>query len=276
MYKIIEKTQLADKIYRMEIEAPDIVKNRKPGQFIILQVEETYGERIPLTMADANPEKGTITIIFQTVGQTTLLLEKKEAGDLLPHLLGPLGKPTHIRKVGTVVCVGGGIGIAPLYPIARAMKEIGNRVIVINGARSRDLVILKDEIDAFADEQIVCTDDGSFGRKGVVTIPLKELCEQGNIDEVIAIGPPIMMKFCAATTLPYKVPTVVSLNTIMVDGTGMCGGCRVTVGGQTKFVCVDGPEFDGHQVDFENMMLRLGAYKEHEEKAAHKCKINSR
>jgi len=274
MNKILKKEQLAEKIMRMKIEAPLISKNRKPGQFIILQVSDDFGERIPLTIADADAENETITIIFQIVGKTTVLLSKLNEGDHIAHLLGPLGQPTHIKKTGTVVCVGGGIGIAPLYPIAKALKAAGNKVIVINGARSKELVLLENEVNDFADEQIVCTDDGTYGRKALVTAPLKELCEQGDINEVIAIGPPIMMKFCAETTRPFEVPTVVSLNTIMIDGTGMCGGCRVMVDGETKFVCVDGPEFDGHKVDFENMMLRLSAYKKHEEESHHQCKID--
>lgn len=274
MNTVIKKEQLSEKIFRMVLKAPDIAVSRNPGQFIILQVSEDFGERIPLTIADADPDAGTITIIYQVVGKTTILLSRMEEGDKIAHILGPLGQPTHIEKRGTVVCVGGGIGIAPLYPIAKAMKAAGNRVIVINGARNRELVLLEDEINAFADEQIVCTDDGSYGRKALVTEPLKELCEGGEVNEVIAIGPPVMMKFCAETTRPFGVPTVVSLNTIMIDGTGMCGGCRVTVGGEMKFVCVDGPEFDGHKVDFDNMILRLGAYKRTEEEAHHQCKLD--
>jgi ferredoxin--NADP+ reductase len=197
-----------------------------------------------------------------------------KAGDPIVNLVGPLGRPTHIEKVGTVVCVGGGIGVAPLHPIARGMKEAGNQVIVIMGARNRELLIMEDMMRSFADELIVCTDDGSYGRKALVTAPLKELCErQPKPDLSVAIGPPVMMKFCAETTRPYGVATVVSLNTIMIDGTGMCGGCRVSVGGKTRFVCVDGPEFDGHQVDFDNMIKRLGAYREDEAKAHERCHL---
>lgn len=200
-------------------------------------------------------------LIFQTVGRSTHWLAELNVGDGIAHLVGPLGRPTEIKKAGHVVCVGGGIGAAPLHPIAQAMKAAGNRVTIILGARTQELLILEEEMRAIADTLILCTDDGSYGRKALVTEPLKELCENDRPDEVVAIGPPIMMKFCAETTRPFDVHTVVSLNTIMIDGTGMCGGCRVTVGGKTKFVCVDGPEFDGHLVDFDNMIRRLGAYK---------------
>lgn len=262
----------------MEVEAELIARERKPGQFIILQVDDQFGERIPLTIADADPNKGTITLIFQTVGRTTHLLAEKQVGDSIVALLGPLGQPTHIAKVGHVVCVGGGIGVAPLYPIAQALKAAGNKVTIIMGARNKSLLILEPEMRAIADELILVTDDGSCGRKALVTEPLKELCEQSpKPDLAVAIGPPIMMKFCAETTRPYHVHTVVSLNTIMIDGTGMCGGCRVTVGDETKFVCVDGPEFDGHKVDFDNMMKRLRAYKPREDAdhQAHHCRLDN-
>lgn len=273
MNKIVRKRQLSDAVFRMEIEAPLIAEERKPGQFIILQVEHDFGERIPLTIADADLQAGTISLIFQTVGATTKKLAALNEGDFIADLVGPLGLPTHLEKVGTAVCVGGGIGVAPLHPIVQGLKEAGNKVIVIMGARNKDLVILEDEMRALADEVILCSDDGSVGRKALVTEPLKELCESAEKpDLVVAIGPPIMMKFCALTTKPYDVHTIVSLNTIMVDGTGMCGGCRVTVGGETKFVCVDGPEFDGHLVDFDNMMKRLASYKDLEHKASHTCK----
>ena len=277
MNKIINKSQLAPDVFRLEVEAPLIARERKPGQFIILQLDAEVGERIPLTIADADPIKGTITLIFQAVGKTTHLLAEKEVGDQIVAILGPLGLPTHIAKVGRVVCVGGGIGTAPLYPIAQAMKAVGNHVTVILGARTKSLFVMEAEMRQLADELIIMTDDGSYGRQGLVTAPLKELCEQvPKPDMVVAIGPPIMMKFCAETTRPFAVPTVVSLNTIMIDGTGMCGGCRVTVGGKTKFVCVDGPEFDGHQVDFDNMIKRLRAYKPREDAdhKAHHCKLN--
>ena len=277
MNRIVKKTQLSAEVFRMEVEAPLIARERKPGQFIILQVDDAIGERIPLTIADADAAKGTITLIFQTVGKTTHLLAAKEPGDSIAALLGPLGQPTHIEKVGHVVCVGGGIGVAPLHPIAQAMKAAGNRVTIIMGARSQPLLIMEAEMRKIADELIIVTDDGSCGRKGLVTHPLKELCEQEpRPDMAVAIGPPIMMKFCAETTRPFGVRTLVSLNTIMIDGTGMCGGCRVTVGGKTKFVCVDGPEFDGHHVDFDNMMKRLRAYKPREDadQHAHHCHLD--
>ena len=275
MNRILEKKKLSETVFQMRIDAPLISRERKAGQFIILQLCEDYGERIPLTIADANPDEGSITIIFQAVGKTTLKLAELNVGDEIAALVGPLGTPTHVEKFGTVVCVGGGIGVAPLHPIAKAMKEAGNKVIIIMGARNKELMILENEMRAIADELIICTDDGSYGRKCLVTEPLKELCEQEPKPELaVAIGPPIMMKFCAETTRPYEVPTQVSLNTIMVDGTGMCGGCRVTVGGETKFVCVDGPEFDGHLVDFDNMINRLGSYKK-QETGEHRCKLDN-
>ncbi len=267
MNEILSKERLSESVFRMRIRAPLIASERKPGQFIILSLDDNYAERIPLTIADADPDEGSITIIFQVVGRTTMRLARLETGDAIDNLLGPLGRPTRIEKVGTVVCVGGGIGVAPLFPIAQAMKKAGNTLIAIVGARTKELIILENEMRRIADELIVCTDDGSYGRKALVTEPLKELCRRiPKPDLAVAIGPPIMMKFCAETTRPFAVPTVVSLNTIMVDGTGMCGGCRVTVGKETKFVCVDGPEFDGHLVDFDNMMKRLAAYKIHEKK----------
>ena len=280
MNRIIAKRQLSENVFQMEVEAPLIAQERKPGQFIILMVDENLGERIPLTIADADPVKGSITIIFQTVGATTIKLSRLNAGDFLPTVLGPLGKPTAIRgldgsKPGHVVCVGGGIGVAPLHPIAQALKAAGNKVTIIMGARNVGLFIMKDEMAAIAGENLILTtDDGSSGRKGLVTDPLKELCEAGTVDEVIAIGPPIMMKFVALATKPYNVPTVASLNTIMIDGTGMCGGCRISVGGQTKFVCVDGPEFDAHQVDWDLMLKRMGAFKPLEAEARdHVCNL---
>ena len=255
----------------MDVEAPLIARERKPGQFIMLLLSE-HGERIPLTIADADEEEGTITLIFQAVGKTTHTLAEMNVGECVSNLVGPLGTPTHIDRFGHVVCVGGGIGVAPLHPIAKAMKAAGNTVTIILGARTKELLILEDEMRAIADELIICTDDGSYGRKALVTEPLKEICEcDPQPDLAVAIGPPIMMKFCAETTRPFGVKTLVSLNTIMIDGTGMCGGCRVTVGDETKFVCVDGPEFDGHLVDFDNMMRRLGAYKKEEEADHHRC-----
>ena len=280
MNRILSKTQLSDNVYRMDVEAPLIARERKPGQFIILMVDAELGERIPLTIADADPDKGTITLIFQTVGATTTKLARLNAGDSLAALLGPLGRPTAIRgtdgeKPGRVVCVGGGIGVAPMHPIAQALKAAGNDVTIIMGARNKGLFVMEDEMRAIAgDKLILMTDDGSSGRKGLVTDPLKELCERGAVDEVIAIGPPIMMKFCALATKPFNVKTTVSLNTIMIDGTGMCGGCRVSVGGKTRFVCVDGPEFDGHQVDWDLMLKRMGAFKPQEMAAKeHVCNL---
>jgi ferredoxin--NADP+ reductase len=274
MSKIIFKEQLSATVYKMKLDAPLIAEERKAGQFIILQIDEELGERIPLTIADADPIEGSITIIFQVVGATTEILATLNVGDDIPVLVGPLGTPTHIEKHGTVVCVGGGIGVAPLHPIAQALKAAGNHVIIIMGARNKDLIIMEEDMRKIADELIICTDDGSYGRKDLVTVPLKEICERSPKPEyVIAIGPPIMMKFCAETTRPYNVHTEVSLNTIMVDGTGMCGGCRVNVGKEVKFVCVHGPEFDAHQVDFNNMIARLNAYKEIEQEK-HACRLD--
>ena len=275
MFKIIEKKQLSADVFYFKVNAPDIARNRKAGQFVLVQIDVDYGERIPLTIADANAEEGWLVLVFQAVGATTLKLSRKNEGDEIAAILGPLGNPTHIEKKGTVICVGGGIGVAPLHPIVQAHKAAGNKVIVIMGARNKDLIIFEKEMRALADELYLMTDDGSAGEKGLVTEPLKKLCESQKIDEVVAIGPPIMMKFCAATTEPFKVPTTVSLNTIMIDGTGMCGGCRVTIGGKTKFVCVDGPEFDGHQVDWANMMMRMKAFKEREAEDLHKCRMEA-
>jgi len=271
MNKILLKKQLSKDVFQMRIYAPLIAEERAAGQFIILQVNEDYGERIPLTIADADINEGSITIIFQVVGKTTQILSKMKEGDSLPALVGPLGKPTHIEKFGTVVCVGGGIGIAPLHPIAQALKNADNKVITIIGARNKELIILEEEMKNISDELIICTDDGSYGRKALVTEPLKEICEsKEKPNMVIAIGPPVMMKFCSETTRPFGIFTQVSLNTIMVDGTGMCGGCRVNVGKEVKFVCVDGPEFDGHLVDFDNMISRLNSYIEIEHEQ-HSC-----
>ena len=277
MNKILKKTQLSENVFRMTLDAPLIAKERKAGQFIILRVESEWGERIPLTIADADAEKGTIDIIFQTVGVSTKQLSFLNEGDMIADLVGPLGKPTAIEdyskdgKKGWVVVVGGGIGVAPAHPIAQAFKKAGNKVTVIMGARTKDLIIMEEEMRKIADEVILVTDDGSYGRKCLVTEPLKECCEQPEKpDEVVIVGPPIMMKFAALATKPYGVKTIASLNAVMVDGTGMCGGCRVSVGGETKFVCVDGPEFDAHQVDFENFIKRLGTFKK--EETDHKCR----
>ena len=271
MSKILFKKQLSNDVFLMKLHAPLIAEERSAGQFIMLQVDEDYGERIPLTIADADINEGSITIIFQVVGKSTKQLSELIEGNEIPTLVGPLGNPTHIENFGRVICVGGGIGVAPLHPIAQALKKAGNHVTIIIGARTKELIILEEEMKNIADELIIVTDDGSYGKKALVTVPLKEKCELNpKPNMVIAIGPPIMMKFCSETTRPFGVFTQVSLNTIMVDGTGMCGGCRVNVGNEIKFVCVDGPEFDGHKVDFINMMARLGSYKQIE-KEAHNC-----
>lgn len=274
MHTIIEKKRFSPDVFYFRLAAPEIARARKAGQFVLVQVDDEFGERIPLTIADADADAGWIAIVFQTVGASTLKLSAKNEGDAIPTVLGPLGRPTHIEKRERVACVGGGIGVAPLYPIVKAHKAAGSVVTVIMGARSKELLIFEEEMKAACDSLIVVTDDGSAGRKALVTEPLKELCESAEPpEEVIAIGPPIMMKFCAETTRPFAIPTVVSLNTIMIDGTGMCGGCRVSVGGKTKFVCVDGPEFDGHAVDFDAMMTRMKAFKKSEDEARHRCRL---
>jgi ferredoxin--NADP+ reductase len=278
-HKILAKKQLSDDVFIAEIEAPLIAQARKPGQFIILSINNEYSERIPLTIADADPQKGTISLIWQRVGKTTAELADLQQGDEIANVSGPLGNPTHIENFGTVVCVGGGIGNAPLLPIAKALKYAGNKVISIIGARTKKLLILEEQFAQISDELIVTTDDGSYRRKALVTEPLKEVCQREyKPAQVFVIGPAIMMKFCCEVTKQFNIPTQVSLNTIMVDGTGMCGGCRVEIDGKPKFVCVDGPEFDGHKVNFDLMIKRLNAYKEHEQKAheqylKHRCKI---
>lgn len=259
MYKILDRVDYSDDVYMQVIEAPAVAAACKPGQFIILRIDEE-GERIPLTIADFDRAAGTITIVVQAIGKTTRQLQKLGKGDFLANFIGPLGVPSVIEKVGTVVCAGGGIGVAPIYPIARALKEAGNKVISIVAARNQNLLLWEDRMREVSDELIVTTDDGSRGRHCLVTEPLKELCEAGDIALVYAIGPGVMMKFCSRTTLEYGVKTLVSLNSIMVDGTGMCGACRCSVGGETKFVCVDGPEFDGHQVDFDQLLARQRQY----------------
>jgi ferredoxin--NADP+ reductase len=266
MFKIVDRKEMAGgTIVMNEIEAPLIAKKAKPGQFVILKATET-GERIPLTMADTNPDKGTITIIYMVVGKSTALFKTLKVGEGYQDIIGPLGKPTHLEKLGKVVCVGGGTGTAVLYPITRGLKNIGNYVIGIVGARSKDIIILEDEMKAITDELHLCTDDGSYGHHGFVTEVLKTVLEAGDVKLVVAIGPVPMMKFVSKITKEFNVPTMVSLNPIMVDGTGMCGGCRVSVGGETKFACVDGPEFDGHLVDYDELMRRLQAYCEDERK----------
>ncbi len=262
MHRIIEKKELGKNTNLLKIEAPLIARKYEPGQFMILKIDEE-GERIPLTIADCDGEK-TITVVFQEVGKTTFQLGKMKENDHLMDVAGPLGNPSEIKKFGKVVCIGGGTGIACIHPIAKALKERGNKVISIIGARNKDLLFWENKIRQVSDELIITTDDGSYGRKGVVTDPLKELIEKEKIDRVIAIGPPIMMKFVAETTREKKIKTIASLNSIMVDGTGMCGACRVSVGGETKFTCVDGPEFDAHLVDFDLLMSRLDTYLEKE------------
>jgi len=264
MYKIIKKEILSENVAKFIIESPLIAKRREAGQFVIIKIQDK-GERIPLTIADADAEKGTITLIVQKVGTSSHRLFNLDAGDSLLDVVGPLGQATHIEKVGTVIAAGGGVGIAPLYPIAKALKAAGNRLIAVLAARSKDLIILEDDMRAFADELVIMTDDGSYGKKGLVTDGIKEVIKAEKVDEVVVIGPAVMMKFVALLTKEHNIPTIASLNTIMVDGTGMCGACRVSVGGKTKFVCVDGPEFDAHQVDFNEMLSRLSAYKQQEE-----------
>ncbi|OQX28172.1 MAG: ferredoxin-NADP reductase [Desulfobacteraceae bacterium IS3] len=265
MFKIVKRQEMAGgTVILNEIEAPLIARKAKPGQFVILKANET-GERIPLTMAETNPSKGTITIIYMVVGKSTALFKGLKVGDGYQDVIGPLGKATHIEKVGTVVCVGGGTGIAVLHPITRALKEAGNHVICIVGARTKDLLIMEEQMKAASNDLRICTDDGSYGRKGFVTEELKDILDADkNVKMAVAIGPVPMMKFVSKLTKDYNVHTIVSLNPIMVDGTGMCGGCRVSVGGTTKFACVDGPEFDGHQVDYDELMKRLQAYCEDE------------
>lgn len=263
-YPVAGKEALSDDVFRMKVEAPKIAKKHKPGQFVIIRANEK-GERIPLTIADTDVDKGTITLIFQVVGKSTMLLSDLEIGQTILDVCGPLGKPTHIEKFGTVACVGGGIGIAPLYPIAKGLKKAGNKVVNILGARTKNLLILEKEMEEFADKQIISTDDGSYGVHGLVTDVLKGEIESDDPPKVVfTIGPLPMMKFVSLLTKEYDVPTWVSLNSIMIDGTGMCGGCRVTVGGVQKFTCVDGPEFDGHQVDFAELGKRLAFYREQE------------
>jgi len=273
--KIILKERLSKEVFKMVIEAPLIAEAHQAGQFVIIQLGGEYDERIPLTIADSDKEKGTITMVIQAVGATTHKLVNKEVGDSIENVLGPLGQPSEIENYGKCVLVGGGIGMAPLYPILKALKAAGNYVTVILGARNKSLLVMKEETTAVADEVIIMTDDGSEGRKGLVTVPLKEMCEDTDKkpDFAMIIGPPIMMKFAALTTKPYGVKTFVSLNTLMVDGTGMCGGCRVHIGDETKFVCVDGPDFDGHLVDWDNMLTRLGTYKPQEQEAHHVCHV---
>ena len=278
-HKIVSNSQLSENVFTAEVEAPLIAQARKPGQFVIVSVSSDYGERIPLTIADADPGRGTIRLIWQRVGKTTAELADLQVGDEIANIVGPLGKPTHIKNFGTAVCVGGGIGNAPLLPIAKALKQAGNKIISILGARNKQLLILEDEFGRISDELIITTDDGSYGRKAFVSEPLKEICQRTpKPDIAFVIGPAVMMKVCCEVTKQFNIPTQVSLNTIMVDGTGMCGGCRIEFDGRPKFVCVDGPEFDGHKVNFDLMIKRLNAYKDQEQQAyeqykTHRCKI---
>lgn len=261
MNKIVDKQFFSDKVVKLVVEAPLIAKARRAGHFVIVRVGEK-GERIPLTISSADVEKGTITLVVQAIGKSTSKLCALEPGDYITDVVGPLGRATHIEHFGTVVCCGGGVGIAPLLPIATAMKAAGNRVVSVLAARNRDLLILEDEIRAVSDEVIIMTDDGSYGKKGLVTQGVEEVIQREKVDLCVTIGPAVMMKFVSLLTRKYEVPTVASLNTIMVDGTGMCGACRITVAGKTRFVCIDGPEFNAHEVDFDEMLMRLSSYKE--------------
>jgi len=273
MNRIVEKEYFSEKVVKIVVYVPRIAKARQAGHFVIVRVDEK-GERIPLTIAAADVEKGTITLVVQTVGVTSSKLAAMEVGDKIVDVVGPLGKATHIEKVGTVLACGGGVGVAPLLPIVEAYKNAGNKVVTILAARSKDLIILENQMREFSDEVVIMTDDGSYGKKGLVTDGMIEVIEREKVDMSIVIGPAIMMKFAALTTKKYDIPTMASLNTIMVDGTGMCGACRVTVGGRTRFVCIDGPEFDAHQVDFDEMLFRLNGYKEQEQRAYEKYTAN--
>lgn len=259
MNKIVEKEYFSEKVAKLVVEAPLIARSRRPGHFVIVRTGE-HGERIPLTIADADIEKGTITLVVQAVGDSSSKICALNAGDYLTDVVGPLGQATHIANVGTVVCCGGGVGVAPLLPIIKAMKQAGNRVISVLAARTKDLIILEDQVREYSDEVIIMTDDGSYGTKGLVTNGIESVIQRETVNQVVTIGPAIMMKFVALLTKKYEVPTICSLNTIMVDGTGMCGACRITVDGKTKFVCIDGPEFDAHKVNFDEMLMRLRSY----------------
>ena len=259
MNLIVSKRHFSEKVVQLVVEAPLIAKSRRAGHFVIVRADE-HGERIPLTIADSDVEKGTITLVVQAVGASSAKICGKESGEYLHDVVGPLGQATHIKNYGTVVCCGGGVGVAPLLPIIRAMKAAGNRVVSVLAGRTKDLIILEDDVRAPSAEVIIMTDDGSYGTKGLVTAGVESVINREKVDLVVTIGPAIMMKFVALLTKKYEVPTMCSLNTIMVDGTGMCGACRVTVGGKTKCVCIDGPEFDAHQVDFDEMLMRLHSY----------------
>jgi len=270
-FRVLERQDLAPKTHLLRIAAPSVARKAKAGQFVIIRVDER-GERIPLTIADWDEGNGDITIVFMEVGASTMMLATIDTGDCVKDVVGPLGVPSHIENFGHVVCVGGGVGIAPIVPIARALKQAGNKVTSIIGARSYNLLFWEERLGEFSDRLIVTTDDGSYGRKGLVTEPLAELLRSETVNRVIAIGPAIMMKFCAKCTEPFGVKTIVSLNPVMVDGTGMCGCCRVSIGGVTKFTCVDGPEFDAHQVDWDLMLARQRTYLEKENHALKDCR----
>lgn len=269
MSKILEKEFFSKNVVKIVLDAPEIARSRKPGHFVIIKIGEK-GERIPLTIASADAEKGTVTLVVQKVGVSSDKLSKLEVGDEVTDVVGPLGKATHIENVGTVLCAGGGVGVAPMLPIVEGLKKAGNRVITIIAARTKDLIILEDQMREHSDEVIIMTDDGSYGKQGLVTTGMEEVIQREKVNMSVVIGPAIMMKFAALTTKKYNIETVASLNTIMVDGTGMCGACRVSVGGKTKFVCVDGPEFDAHDVDFDEMLSRLSAYQKQESAAYQK------
>lgn len=271
MNKIISKKNFSENVVSLDIEAPLIAKARRAGHFVIVRIDKD-GERIPLTIAGSDIEKGTITLVVQKIGVSSTKLCSLNAGDYIEDVVGPLGKATHIDKFGTVVCACGGVGTAPMLPIVEALKKAGNKVIVVLAARTKDLIILEEQMRQYADEIIIMTDDGSYGTKGLVTNGIENVINREKVDLCVTIGPAIMMKFVSLLTKKYNVPTVASLNTIMVDGTGMCGACRVSIGGETKFVCIDGPEFDAHQVNFDEMMMRLGAYREQEQAAFAKYK----
>lgn len=259
MNKILEKKYFSDNVVKLVVEAPAIARSRKAGHFVIV-IDNKFGERIPLTIADADPVRGSITLVVQAVGDSTRAICSMNEGDFLHDVVGPLGKATYIEKFGTVVCAGGGVGVAPLLPIIKAMKEAGNKVISILAARNKSLIILEPQVRQYSDEVIIMTDDGTAGEKGLVTDGIEKVINREPVDLVVTIGPAVMMKFVSLLTHKYSIPTVCSLNTIMVDGTGMCGACRVSIGGKTRFVCVDGPEFDAHLVDFDEMILRMRAY----------------
>jgi NAD(P)H-flavin reductase len=266
MNRIVEKEYFSGAVVRLVVEAPHIAKSRKAGHFVIVRVG-VKGERIPLTISEADVERGTITLIVQKVGVTSIKLCNLEEGDFITDVVGPLGEPTHIEKVGTVLACGGGVGVAPLLPIVEAYKKAGNKVITVLAARKKELIILEELMRSHSDEVVIMTDDGSYGKKGLVTTGMEEVIKREKVDLSVTVGPAVMMKYCTILTKKYNIPTVASLNTLMVDGTGMCGACRVTVGGKTKFVCVDGPEFDAFEVDFDEMLLRLDSYKPSESEA---------